>query len=140
MIVKAIITPGQFVLWLEKAMTEYEWFTDHGSVHQDRTSCRCLVRRSDGFGLRIQCKRWRQMRMLFLALVKRMDIGAGLFVVIGGCAPSGVYVNNNNYDNENIGVGVLRKFFVFPVETYKSQWGTDFIQPPIILPISWTIV
>ena len=27
-------------------MSEYRWFTDHGSVHQDRTSCRCLVRRS----------------------------------------------------------------------------------------------
>ncbi|HLB53387.1 MAG TPA: hypothetical protein VJK48_06755 [Chlamydiales bacterium] len=31
---------------LEKAMPEYSWFTNQGRVHQDRTSCRYLVRRS----------------------------------------------------------------------------------------------
>ena len=49
--------------------------------------------------------------MLFLALVQRMDIGTGLPVVVGGSAPRGLNVNNNNdYDNENIGVAALRKF------------------------------
>ena len=93
-------------------MPEYRWFTDHDSVRQDGTSCRCLVRRSHGSGLRIKYKSWRQMNMLFLSLVKRMDIGAGPLAVVGGSAPSGVNVNNNyDYDNENIGVAALRKFF-----------------------------
>lgn len=52
--------------------------------------------------------------MLFLALVKRMDIGARALVVVEGSAPSGVNVNNNyDYDNENIGVAARRKFFYF---------------------------
>ena len=54
------------------------------------------------------------MNMLFLALVQRMDIGARALVVVGGFAPSGANVNNNyDYDNENIGVAALRKFFYF---------------------------
>jgi len=32
------------------------------------------------------------------------------FVVVGGFALSGLNVNNNNYDNDNIGVAGLRKF------------------------------
>ncbi len=31
--------PKQFVLWPKWAMPEYQWFTDHSRVHQDRTSC-----------------------------------------------------------------------------------------------------
>jgi hypothetical protein len=53
--------------------------------------------------------------MLFPALVMRMDIGAGSFVVVGGFAPGGLNVNNNyDYDNGNIGVAGLRKFCCFP--------------------------
>ncbi len=52
--------------------------------------------------------------MLFLALVKKMGIGARALVVVGGSSPSGVNVNNNyDYDNENIGVAARRKFFYF---------------------------
>jgi hypothetical protein len=66
-------------------------------------------------GLQIKYKGWRQMNMLLLALVKRMDIGAGLAAVVGGSAPSGVNVNNNyDYDNENFGVVALRKSCCFP--------------------------
>ena len=62
--------------------------------------------------------------MLLLALVKRMDIGAGPPVVVGGSAPSGVNVNNNyDYDNENIGVAALRKFFYFPHRDIKISVG-----------------
>ena|GEM_PF-6071238 len=49
------------------------------------------------------------MEMLFLALVQRMDIGASPLGVVGGFAPSGLNVNNNYYDNENIGVAGWRK-------------------------------
>ena len=31
-------------------------------------------------------------------------------VVVGGFAPAGLNVNNYYYDNENVGVGVVRKF------------------------------
>jgi len=49
------------------------------------------------------------MNMLFLALVQLMDISASPFVVVGGFAPAGLNVNNNYYDNENIGVAGWRK-------------------------------
>jgi hypothetical protein len=49
------------------------------------------------------------MKMLLLALVVRMDIGTRPFVVVGGFAPAGLNVNNNNFDNDNNGVGGLRK-------------------------------
>jgi hypothetical protein len=31
-------------------------------------------------------------------------------VVVGGFAPAGLNVNNYYYDNENVGVGLVRKF------------------------------
>ncbi len=49
-------------------------------------------------------------KILFPAPVLRMDIGTGPSGVVGGFAPAGLNVNNNNYDNDNIGVGGLRKF------------------------------
>lgn len=54
------------------------------------------------------------MKMLSLPLVPWMDIGASPYVVVGGFAPGGLNVNNNNYDNENIGVAGLRKSCYFP--------------------------
>ena len=51
--------------------------------------------------------------MLFLALVLRMDIGTGSCVVVGGFAPGGLNVNNNNFDNDNIAVVGLWKFCYF---------------------------
>ena len=76
------------------------------------------------------------MNMLLLSLVLQTDIGTGLFVVVGGFAPSGLYANNNNFDNDNIGVGASGNPVTFPAEFCKIQWGTDFIHPPIIRPIS----
>ena len=43
-----------------------------------------------------------------------MGIGTGPFVVVGGFAPAGLNVNNNNFDNDNIGVAALRKSCYFP--------------------------
>lgn len=81
-------------------------------------------------GLQIKYKGWKQMNMLLLALVKRMDIGARALVVVGGSAPSGVNVNNNyDYDNENIGVAARRKFFDFSPLGLKNSVG-DGLYPP----------
>jgi hypothetical protein len=59
-------------------------------------------------------KRWGQIKLVFLPLVKRMDVGTNPRGVVGGFSSGGLNVNNNNDDNENIGVGVLRKFCDFP--------------------------
>jgi|GEM_PF-6704306 len=63
-------------------MSEYRWFTDHYSVYQNRTSYRCLVRKSVNSGLQIKFKRWGQ-QLLFLSPVERMDIGIGLSWLLG---------------------------------------------------------
>ena len=60
-------------------------------------------------GLQIKYKGWKQMNMVFLALVKRMGIGTGPLGVVGGFAPSGVGVSSY-YVDEGFGVGALRKF------------------------------
>jgi hypothetical protein len=52
--------------------------------------------------------------MLLPALVLRMDISTSPLVVVGGFAPGGMNVNNNNYDNDNIGVAGFRKSCYFP--------------------------
>ena len=98
----------------QEPMSEYQWFKDLGSAHHDRTSCRCLERRSTCSGLQIKFKRWGQIKMVFLLLVKRKGIGADPWAFVGGCAPAGLNVNNNDDDNENNGVGSLRKSCYFP--------------------------
>ena len=42
-----------------------------------------------------------------------MDVGTDSHVVVGGFAPAGLNVNNNNYDNDNNGVGALREILLF---------------------------
>lgn len=51
--------------------------------------------------------------MLFLSLVNWTEVGTDLFVVVGGFAPAGPNVNNNDYANENNGVAGLRKSCFF---------------------------
>lgn len=76
---------------------------------KDRTSCRCLVRRSKCSGLQIKYREWRQMKMLFLVLVKKMDIGTRSPVCCGAFGPSGLNLNNDNdiaNDNNGLAVGL----------------------------------
>jgi hypothetical protein len=100
--------PKQFVLCFHKQMSEYRWFTDHGSVHRDRTSCRCLARKDYKY---LSPDKIQGMGRPLAISVPGVAEGRRhrSFVVVGGLASAGLNVNNNNYDNVNNGAAGLRK-------------------------------
>lgn len=105
-----MVHPKQFVSCSIEQMSECRCSMDHGSVHQDRTSYRCLARKSESSGLQIKFKRWGQHLVVSVSGVAEGHRYRSL-IVVGACAPSGLNVNNNyDNDNDNIGVAPLRKF------------------------------
>ena len=99
-------------LWIMVAYIKTELRTDVWS------------RKRKNSGLQIKFKRWGQQLVVSVSgAVEGRRCRS--FVVVGGFAPAGLNVNNNNYDNDHFGVAALRKScYIFPAELTLSGGRT----------------
>jgi hypothetical protein len=97
-------------------LPEYQWFTDLDSVQRDenfvlRSGRKNLFHREKWFGPQIKYRSWKSIKDAMSNFSETDGEGCLMLSRCWGFSSGGLNVNNNNWNDNNNGVGACRKFF-----------------------------